>query len=147
MNDFFKELFAYGHRHNQQLAEMFVTQPDKTSEKARRLFSHILTAHRIWNHRIQPQEPVWGIWDMLPAPDFAATDKANLDHSLYILDHDDLDRVVPYLSSQGAPFSNTIRDILFQVINHSTYHRGQIATEFKLHGLEPLATDYILFKR
>jgi uncharacterized damage-inducible protein DinB len=44
-------------------------------------------------------------------------------------------------------FSNDIKSIIFHVINHSTYHRGQIASEFKQNGLDPMVTDYILYKR
>ncbi len=44
-------------------------------------------------------------------------------------------------------FTNVIQDVLFHFINHSTYHRGQIAIQMKEAGLEPIATDYIFFKR
>lgn len=30
---------------------------------------------------------------------------------------------------------------------NATYHRGQIATDFKNTGLQPLVTDYIFYKR
>ncbi|QLH28398.1 MAG: hypothetical protein HWD63_02710 [Candidatus Parvibacillus calidus] len=39
-----------------------------------------------------------------------------------------------------------MKDIIFHIINHSTYHRGQIAMEFRQSGLEPLNTDYIFYK-
>ena len=71
----------------------------------------------------------------------------NYEHSLHILDKFDLTATMSYTNSKGQTFSNSIRDILFHVINHSTYHRAQIATEFKQNGLEPLVTDYIFYKR
>ena len=37
--------------------------------------------------------------------------------------------------------------MLFHFVNHSTYHRGQIASNLKEHGIEPLVTDYIFYKR
>ncbi|MCF8317339.1 MAG: hypothetical protein K9I02_01220 [Haliscomenobacter sp.] len=55
--------------------------------------------------------------------------------------------IINYSNSKGQLFSNSIQDMLFHIINHSTYHRGQVATEFKRQGLEPLVTDYIFFKR
>ncbi|WP_209331385.1 DinB family protein [Lunatimonas salinarum] len=33
------------------------------------------------------------------------------------------------------------------IVNHSTYHRGQIATLFRESGLQPVVTDYIMLKR
>jgi uncharacterized damage-inducible protein DinB len=65
---------------------------------------------------------------------------------LLILDEFELDRKIRYANSKGQPFNNSVRDMLFQVINHSTYHRAQIATEFKNNGLDPLLTDYIYYK-
>lgn len=46
-----------------------------------------------------------------------------------------------------SEFTNTIGDILFHIVNHSTYHRGQIASDFRESDIEPLNTDYIMFKR
>ena len=63
-----------------------------------------------------------------------------------ILDTIELSQPVQYVTGKGQTFSNSLHEILFQVINHSTYHRGQIATEFRQSGLEPLLTDYIFYK-
>lgn len=51
---------------------------------------------------------------------------------------------IPTQREQSSP---KIKDIMFHIVNHSTYHRAQIATELKDHGIEPLKTDYILYKR
>ncbi len=147
MKPFFKELFEYNHHFNQHLYEVFANHPDKTSEKAVGLFNHLLNAHQIWNNRIDPKEQIPGVWMLHPMPQLKTRNQTNYDHSLLILEHFDLADTVRYTNSKGQMFSNNIRSILFHVINHSTYHRGQIATEFKQHGLEPLATDYIFFKR
>ena len=53
----------------------------------------------------------------------------------------------PITNSKGETFSNKIKDILFHIINHSTYHRAQIATDLKQNGIEPINTDYIFYKR
>ncbi len=147
MKSFFKELFEYNHYYNQKLSGVFEAHPDETSKKSVRLFSHVLNAQQIWNNRIEPKQPASGVWDLHPAGNFKSMDTKNYEQTLQILDTCDLDKSISYSTSKGAPFGNTVRDILFHVINHSTYHRGQVATEFRLHGLEPLATDYILFKR
>jgi uncharacterized damage-inducible protein DinB len=147
MIPFFKELFEYSHHFNQKLADVFIQHPDKTSEKSLQLYNHILNAHQIWNTRIDPVKAAFGVWDLHPVSELKGIDQANFKRSLEILDHADLNATVQYANSRGQVFSNTVRDMLFHIINHSTYHRGQIATEFKLHGLEPLATDYIFFKR
>jgi len=147
MKPFLKELFEYNHHFNQKLGDIFNDNPDKTSEKAVKLYSHILNAHKVWNNRMDPKQRAFGIWEIHPVQNFKNIDKMNQKHSLLILDTFNLDETVSYVTSNGQAFSNSIRDLLFHVINHSTYHRGQIATEFRQRGIDPLATDYILYKR
>ncbi len=147
MKPFFKELFEYSHHYNQQLAELLTTHGGKAPEKALQLFNHILNAHHIWNHRIEGNKPAVGVWDINPMETLKEMDKTNFDHSLQILDRFDLNETIQYSTSKGIPFQSSVRDILFHVINHSTYHRGQIAMEFRQQGLEPLASDYIFYKR
>lgn len=147
MKTFFKELFEYGHHCNQQLAAAFYNNPDKTAEKAVRLYNHVLNAHQIWNNRIHPLHPTFGVWELHPQQDWQQIEQSNYEQSLLILDTFDLDTVIHYTNTKNQAFSDRLRDILFHVVNHSTYHRAQIATEFRNSGLEPLATDYILYKR
>lgn len=147
MKQFFKELFEYSHHFNQKLWDVFNDNPEKTSDKAVKLFNHLLNAHQIWNNRIEPKQTTFGVWALHDMQDLKGIDKRNYEQTLQILDTFDLGEIINYSTSKGQAFSNSIRDTLFHVINHSTYHRAQIATEFKQHGLEPLITDYILFKR
>lgn len=146
MKQFFKELFEYSHHFNQKLGDVFVESPDKTSEKAVKFYNHILNAHQIWNNRIEPQQTVFAVWEIHPVKNCKDIDKANYEHSLLILDKFDLNDKISY-NAKGQTFTNSIRDILFHAINHSTYHRGQIATDFRQNGLAPLVTDYIFYKR
>ncbi|KAA9035691.1 damage-inducible protein DinB [Ginsengibacter hankyongi] len=147
MKDLFKELFEYSHHFNQKLSDVFTDNPDKTSEKAVKLFNHILNAHQIWNNRIEPKQTTFGVWELHAIEHLKNIDQTNYEQTLQILDTIDLNETINYLNSKGQPFSNRARDIFFHVINHSTYHRAQIATEFKQHGLDPLVTDYIVYKQ
>ncbi|MDZ4714746.1 MAG: DinB family protein [Cytophagales bacterium] len=147
MKPFFKDLFEYSHHTNQKLAELFTASHEKTSEKSVTLYNHILNAHQIWNSRIDPASPPYGVWEIHPAGEYQRIDRMNYENSIRILETLYFDQPVSYTNSKGQPYTNTVRDILFHVINHSTYHRGQIAAEFREHGLEPLVTDYIFYKR
>jgi len=147
MEQFLRELFEYSHHFNQKLADVFYDSPDKTSERAVKVFNHLLNAHQVWNNRIEPKQAAFGIWEIHPVQDLKDIDQTNYEQTLQILDMFDLNETITYSTSKGQPFDNRIRDMLFHIINHSTYHRGQIATEFRQHGLEPLMTDYIFYKR
>jgi uncharacterized damage-inducible protein DinB len=41
--------------------------------------------------------------------------------------------------------SNTLRDLLIHVINHSTYHRGQVAAMLRRLGTPALSTDFLIY--
>ncbi|MFP5080857.1 DinB family protein [Pedobacter sp. JCM 36344] len=147
MKDFFKDLFEYNHHCNQQLGSIFKESPGKTSEKSIKVYCHILNAQRIWNNRIDPGRSTSSVWEIHPMQDLKNIDLMNYKHSLLIIDNFDLNDTISYANTKGQTFSNSLKDMLFHAINHSTYHRAQIATEFKQNGLEPLATDYIFYKR
>jgi uncharacterized damage-inducible protein DinB len=141
----FKDLFAYNHDCNQRLISA-IADPTLLSQKATDLLNHIINAHQIWNARITGSEP-FGVWQINEWEKLADFDRQNLQNTLAILSERDTSDLMEYTTSKGDRFSNTIRDTLFHVINHSTYHRAQIATEMKLSGMSPLSTDYIFYKR
>ncbi len=146
MKTFIKELFQYNKHFNQQLISILAENPKRASEKCIKLLSHILNVHQIWNCKIQRERPLYGTWEIHQIQDSHEIDRKNFEHSILIQDKFELSQTIQYSNSNGHIFNNSVRDILFQVINHSTYHRGQIATEFRQSGLEPLLTDYIYYK-
>lgn len=147
MKAFFKELFEYSHHFNQKWTDIFAENPNEIPERSIKLFSHILNAHHVWNSRIEQQPTTFGVWAIHDLSNLKGIDRTNYEHSLQILGKSDLNEIISYKTSRGEPFKNSVRDILFHVINHSTHHRGQIAADFRQNGLEPLVTDYIFYKR
>jgi len=144
---FFKELFEYSYHYNEKLIALFHAEGQNVPERSVELLSHILNAHRVWNQRVLNQPVTGAVWDVQSPENHSAINKENLDASLRILDNRNMDEILNYTTLQGTPFSNTIRDILFHIINHSTHHRAQIAASLRAAGITPLPTDYILYKR
>lgn len=147
MKPFFKELFDYNQHCNKQLIEKSLEFETEISEKTKKLFNHILNAHEIWNSRILQQKPTFGVWQIHPIQRWKTTNQSNFEASLSILDGKEIDLKVNYTNSKGDAFRNSIQDILFHIINHSNYHRAQIAADFRANNIEPLTTDYIFYKR
>ena len=53
-----------------------------------------------------------------------------------------------YKNLKGDPFEDRIEDTLFHVVNHSTYHRGQIITMLREAGVaKVVSTDLIHYLR
>jgi uncharacterized damage-inducible protein DinB len=146
MKTFFKELSQYNNHFNQEVISVLTENPERASGHCIKLLSHILNAHQIWNCRIQPNQLPYRSWEIHPIEDTREMDRKNFEQSILIIDKFDLSQIIRYSNTKGQIFNNSVRDILFQIINHSTYHRGQVATEFRQSGLEPLLTDYIYYK-
>ena len=60
---------------------------------------------------------------------------------------EDLQRVITFKRITGEPFSQPLWQCLQHVANHSTYHRGQIATMLRQLGAKPVSTDLAIFYR
>src|SRR5688572_21126121 len=148
MKTFFNDLFEYNRYMNNELIRAMVQNRNTVSEKSLKWMNHILNAHELYNCRIEPagyQPP--GTWDMRSLEELATINENNFQVSLGIVRLYDFDTVILYTTMKGTPMENTVGDILFHMVNHSTYHRGQIATDFRNTGLEPLVSDYVFYRR
>lgn len=147
MKAFFNQLFDYNFYCNKKFIEVCNTI-DIVPQKSISLFSHLLNAHHIWNARIENREPVYTVFQLHEVKEWGELHYENQRSSFDITSNtDDFEKRIDYENSEGRLFTNTIHDILFHIINHSTYHRGQIAMDFRLNNFEPITTDYIFYKR
>ena len=121
--------------------------PDPAAVK---VLAHVLGAEEVWLARMQQRESRSAVWpdlDLDGCERLAHEVHAGLEELLDSLSEQDLDRIVAYRTSTGAAFESTMIDILFQVITHGAYHRGQIAMAVRAGGSAPLYTDWIAFVR
>lgn len=123
----------------------------EASEKAFSLMGHILDAQGTWLVRIQkPDEASKNFWHNYSIEQMEElNEKSNKEWEDFIsfLDDEMLQKEIRYTNSKGEEYTNTIQQIITHVLNHSTYHRGQIAAEIRKSGGTPAVTDYIVFKR
>lgn len=146
MKENFIELFEYNNHFNQKLMLLIFENKTRTNEKTQKLINHLINAQQIWNARIQNTEQ-FDVWQINDWFQLSIIDSKNYETSLKIVNDFDLNASIQYTNSKGETFSNKIKDILYHIINHSTYHRAQIATDLKQNGIEPINTDYIFYKR
>ncbi len=147
MKVFFNQLFDYNFFCNKKLIDE-CNAMDSVPGKSVELFSHILNAHHIWNARILGKGPEFKVWQEHDLKNWGDIHYENQRSSFEIITNaDDFERRIDYENTEGRLFTNTLQDILFHVINHSTHHRGQIATDFRNNSIDPLALDYVFYKR
>jgi uncharacterized damage-inducible protein DinB len=63
------------------------------------------------------------------------------------LEPGDWDRIVPHRNVKGEESRQAVWRIVLHVVNHASYHRGQVTTMLRQLGREPVATDLMLYYR
>jgi len=147
MSTFIKDFLEYNQQANLQFIRSF--QVDGfADERGIKLFSHILNAHHIWLSRVRDVSATFAVWDIHITNSFTQLNKQNFTDSIQLLNEEpDLSRVISYNNTKGASFKNSIQDIILHVVNHSSYHRGQIASIIWEKGFTPPVSDFIYYKR
>ncbi|MEM9166549.1 MAG: DinB family protein [Planctomycetota bacterium] len=57
----------------------------------------------------------------------------------------ELARVAEFSSTAGRPYRATVADIITHVVNHASYHRGQVAMLIRQAGGTPAVSDFIFY--
>jgi uncharacterized damage-inducible protein DinB len=152
----FDALFAYSDNCRRLLRETLLAHPDtfdvpfETTSRWNTI--HLLLAHsiaaeeRLITLRLQ-EKPLPVHYEERAAPDiegvFADAERIRAATNDYrrTLTEADLDRVV---SLRVGNLS--IGDVLFHIVNHENYHRGQIIMTLQRMGIDPPNFDFILLK-
>lgn len=133
-------------------AEQFTRDLSSSFCSVRDTLAHIYGAEWLWLERWHSRIP-----SALPTaadfPDLAslrarwAEHERNLDAYINSLTPSELQRNIKYRNTKGEPFEGPIWPMLQHVVNHSSYHRGQIATMLRQLGTKAVSTDLIAFHR
>jgi uncharacterized damage-inducible protein DinB len=157
MNDDFVSLYAYNRwadRHvlgacRKLSAEQYAAEPVPGWASVRSTVVHIAIVTEAWLRGLTG-ENVEGV----PTEEEMPT----VDDAERLLDRADahFDRLVPRLTTEWVAAPMTLRGrgqtavlppwvVLRHLVNHATYHRGQVASKLKRHGVEPPATDLVFW--
>ena len=145
----FIHLFKYNDWATRETADS-VEGLEKKDEKLEELLSHIISAQKIWINRILGRDLNITPWEKHTTKECGIQSTEITAEWINLLESfkdDGLERRIDYTNIKGDKFSNTVKDIVTHVINHSTYHRAQIAQRVKTLGGKPAVTDYIVYQR
>ncbi|GAB4297737.1 MAG: hypothetical protein Kow0098_22290 [Ignavibacteriaceae bacterium] len=146
MKNYYINLFNYNDWANDAALKSIEAFRD---DKLLRIFSHIINAQFLWLGRILEPKKL-NPWDEMSLEECFRASKASTEEWLRYLEQTDdttFGTLIRYTNTRGENFTNSVKVILTHVINHSSYHRGQIAMMVRNLGGEPAATDYIIFER
>lgn len=114
--------------------------------------AHIATSEWVWLRRWRGESPE-SVPEWEPLREAAALTRKlaeiEADRAAFLLGltDEELARPLAYRNLKGDEFRQPLVDQLVHVVNHSTYHRGQVATLSRQAGFPAPATDLIVFKR
>jgi uncharacterized damage-inducible protein DinB len=147
MKTFFKGLFEYDQLVNEKMIASIIYNSAKVDERTLQLISHIVLVQTAWNNRMLQKDWSASTWQLPNLETLQQDNTANNQTSLQILAEKDLAAMLTYRNTKGEEFNNTYGDILYHIINHNNYHRGQVNAGLRESGIEPVVTDYISYKR
>ncbi|WPR77778.1 DinB family protein [Algoriphagus sp. NG3] len=147
MKGFLKGFFEYNYQINKELDKRFKSYDYQLDTEIVRLANHILNAQQVWIDRINQNKPQIKPWDDFPIDSFSERNELLNEEIKKVLASRELDEVISYSNFSGVSFESRVLDVLIHLVNHSTYHRGQIAMLMRKNGLEPISSDYIHFKK
>lgn len=150
MKENFLRLFRHADWANRRVLAL-LQSVNEPSEKARRLFAHVLASEQVWLTRLRGEDSsALEIWPELSLKKCAKLMEKNAaDYRAYFerLSESSLNDIITYRNSKGIQFRTLVMDVFTHVSVHGSYHRGQIAQTMRNAGHEPVNTDFITFVR
>jgi uncharacterized damage-inducible protein DinB len=133
--------------------EQFTRPLGNSFSSIRDTVAHICDAESIWLRRWRGEQPQ-GFQDPGRMPDLAAAreewsgTECGIREMVATLGPEGVERVIDYKDLRGAARSDVFWQMLQHVVNHGSYHRGQVTTMLRqLNAAPPAYMDMIVFYR
>ncbi len=155
-----RELFAYNRWANDRLLsrcralsdDEFTRPLGGSFGSLRETWAHVLGAEWIWLERWNGASPpgfptTWDLasWNAV----YARWQEITRDQAAFLerLTDQLLHTPVSYRNMAGTTFADPLWQLMRHVVNHSTYHRGQVTLLLRQLGHEAVSTDLVLYHR
>src|SRR5262245_559577 len=135
MKKYFLKLYQYNAWANKRVLGTLQRQ-EVRDEKILTLMGHVIAAQFLWLHRITglapPDVKLWGEYSLQQL--LTLSEKAGKDWLDYVASNDSFDREMTYKNYVGELYTNNVEMIMIHLVNHSTYHRAQVAMLLRQKG-------------
>ena len=135
----------YNHWANELIIKVLADQEIK--EDMSKTCSHIFNAMDIWNTRMRSKGYNYNIWQVHSKDNWTEIAQATYLSTVAVLSQHDTDTLIHYTNLAGENHQSSIKDIILHVVNHGTYHRGQVIQLLQQQGLKTVSTDFINYSR
>jgi uncharacterized damage-inducible protein DinB len=148
MKEYFLKLYQYNAWSNARVLNCLQRQ-NVRDEKILTLMGHIVAAQFLWLHRIKglpaPNVKLWGTYTLEQLTTMA--EDAGKQWLAFVESETNFNRQLSYTNYVGEQYTNNVEMIMIHLVNHSSYHRAQIAMLLRQKGFEPINTDFITYDR
>src|SRR5881227_505972 len=133
-------------------AEDFIKALGSSFSSVRDTLAHVFGAEWIWLERFQGRSPA-SLPDTTQFKDVVSLKERWSEHEMRLLGfvrgltQSDLNRIFEYKTLKFGVYSNPLWESMQHLVNHGTYHRGQVTTLLRQLGAQPIATDLMHFYR
>jgi len=133
-------------------AEQFVQPMGSSFASVRDTLAHIYGAEWIWLERFQGRSPS-SLPDTAQFKNAASLRERWNEHETRLLafvnglTQADLDRVMECKTLKFGVYRNPLWQSMQHLVNHGSYHRGQVTTLLRQLGAQPILTDLMHFYR
>ncbi len=159
-SDDVKLLFAYNAWANNRIFEVLARLSEEQYRRdlgssyggIRGTLTHLVGAEKMWLSR-WPGAPDTSLLSISDVPSLdglkAVWEKVAAATAKFVgkLSDERMEANFEYTNTKGERFSHPLVQSLQHVVNHSTYHRGQISGMVRQVGAQPVNTDLITFYR
>lgn len=111
------------------------------------MLSHVFGAKEIWLKRVSNEPASSDLFRRKNMEELQGLNTRLNDHWKQTIEVSQTTNLVSYSNLAGEAFQTSLSDIITHVVNHGSYHRGQVARTLRESGNTPLATDFIVFCR
>jgi uncharacterized damage-inducible protein DinB len=130
--------------------EQYTRDLSSSFRSVRDTLTHIMAAEWIWLRRWKGTSPK-ALFDPAEFPNLVALrakwaeiEQEQMEFVNNITD-ESLATMISYVNFKGETWQYPLWQMMQHLVNHSTYHRGQVTTMLRQLGTEPAATDFLLF--
>ncbi len=155
-----KQLFAYNSWATNKVFDNLLELPrEKYFEDLKGSFggihgtlTHLVGAEKIWLSRWigKPEPTLLKADEVSSLADLRAIwEKVGRETALFLAPFNEkkLQENITVTTSKGNRYTSSFQQMFQHVVNHSSYHRGQIAAMLRQVGAKPVDTDLIVFFR
>jgi uncharacterized damage-inducible protein DinB len=153
-----QELYRYNRWANDRVFEAIATLSPQDFTKdlgnsypsVRDTLTHIVSAEWIWLRRWRGTSPR----QMFNPEEFSELEplrarwgEVNADQRAFLeaVTREQLRAVLPYVNLRGQTWRYPLWRQMYHVVNHSSYHRGQLTTMLRQLKAVPVSTDFLVF--